>query len=162
MSFCSKRGFIRNLALLGLLSPACGPLRLQTYLIPATMEPRWITIEYNNPNCPPLEKSIFGTNFVIPKSGFLCTSSPMYKGWHRTKYYLIDENNNRTLLQPDERILRQESFYVNDPSSDPSLPVCKVTADEFFYGPKEKLTYENPIMYDEDFLNHYHPECRNR
>ncbi len=150
--------FITVLSLVGWLSMACGPLRVHTYLIPVKIEPRWITIEYDNPRCPPLKESAFGREFVIPESGFLCTSSPMYTGWHREKYYSVDENNNRTALQTDERIFRRESFNINQPSSDAGMIVCKVTGEEFFYGPKEKLTSENPMMKDEAFLKQ-HPEC---
>jgi hypothetical protein len=141
---------------------ACGLVRVHTYLIPAKMAPRWITIEYDNPRCAPLWETAFGREFVIPESGFLCTSSVMYKGWHREQYYLIDENNNQTALRVDERIFRRESFHINEPSSQPGMAVCNLTGEEFFYGPKEKLAYENPIRQDESFLTQYHPECRRR
>jgi hypothetical protein len=150
------------MAVIGWLSIACGPLRVHTYLIPAKIEPHWITIEYDNPKCAPLKEGTFGREFVIPESGFLCTSSSMYTGWHREKYYSVDVNNNRVALQADERIFRREGFNINKPSLDAGMIVCKVTGEEFFYGPKEKLTNENPIMQDEDFLTQYHPECRNR
>ncbi len=84
----------------------------------------------------------------------------MYRGWHREQYYSVDKNNNRAALRIDERILRREAFNINEPSSGPGRAVCKVTGEEFFYGPKEKLTYENPIRQDESFLTQYHPECR--
>lgn len=138
---------------------ACGPIRVHTYLIPAKMEPRWITIEYGNPKCAPLSESAFGREFVIPESGFLCTSSPMYTDWHREQYYLVDENNNRTALQIDEQILRRESFNIIESPSDAGTTVCKVSGEEFFYGSKEKLTYENPIRQS---LSQFHPECRPR
>ncbi|MCU1264556.1 MAG: hypothetical protein JWM21_874 [Acidobacteria bacterium] len=86
----------------------------------------------------------------------------MDTGWYCDKYYLVDENNNRIALQTDERIFRRGSFKINQPSSDAGMIVCKVTGEEFFYGPKEKLTSENPIMQDETFLTRYHPECRHR
>jgi hypothetical protein len=82
----------------------------------------------------------------------------MYTGWHREQYYSVDENNNRTALQTDERILRRESLAEHKFSSDTGMIVCKVTGEEFFFGPKEKLTSENPIMKDEAFLK-LHPEC---
>jgi hypothetical protein len=144
------------------LLTGCGVLRVHTYLLPANIEPRWITIEYDNPRCAPLKQSAFGREFVIPKSGFLCTSSPMYAGWHRDKYYLLDENNNRTALQTGEQIFRRESFNVNQASSDAGMIVCKMTGEEFFYGTKQQLTFENPIMQNEEFLIRYHPECRHR
>jgi hypothetical protein len=83
-------------------------------------------------------------------------------GWRQEKFYLVDEKGNQTLLKIDEQIFRHESLNVNEPSLDAGMPVCKVKAGEFFYGPKEKLTYNNPIMEDEAFLSKYHPECRNR
>jgi hypothetical protein len=62
-------------------------------------------------------------------------------------------------LQIGERISRRETFNINQPSSDVGMSVCKVSGEESFYGPKEKLIPENPIMKDEAFLN-LHPECR--
>ena len=149
------------LALLGLLSTGCGLLRVYTYLIPAKMESRWITIEYDNPKCAPLKESVFGREFVIPDSGYLCTSNPKYMGWHRDEYYLVDEHNNRTALQTEERIFRREALPERKSSSGASTSSCKVTGEEFFYGPKEKVTAENPIMGDEAFLR-LHPECVSR
>ena len=136
---------------------ACGPLRVHTYLIPAKIEPGWITIEYDNPKCAPLSENVLGREYVIPQSGFLCTSSPIYTGWYRERYYSVDENNNRILLEPNKIIHRQQSFYVNKGSLTTGTS-CKVSGTEFFYGPKEKLTWENPIMNDENFLK-VHPEC---
>jgi hypothetical protein len=122
------------------------------------MESRWITIEYDNPKCAPLKESVFGRKFVIPDSGFLCTSTRKYMGWHRDEYYLVDENNNRTALQTDERIFRREALAERRFSSDAGTSSCKVTGEQFFYGPKEKVTTENPIIGDEAFLR-LHPEC---
>lgn len=150
---------ITGLLLIAWLVPACGPLRVQSYLISTKMKPGWVTIEYENPKCSPLKESLFGQEFVIPESGFLCTSSSMYMGWQRRKYYLIDESNHRTALEPGEMIFREEGRQVNERSLDAGMPVCKVTAEEFFYGPKDKLTYENPIQQDENFLK-LHPGCR--
>lgn len=154
------RLFTVSLALASLLAPqAHGPFQVHTYLMPAKIEPRWITIEYDNPNCPPLKENALGRELVIPESGFLCTSSPKYLGWYRAEYYLVDEHKRRTALKADERIHRRESFNVRVISSTSDKPLCNVAGDEFFYGPKEKLTSENPIMKDEDFLK-LHPECR--
>lgn len=150
--------FITVLLLIGCLSVACGPLRIHTCLIPAKIEPRWITIEYDNPKCTPLQENVFGREFVIPESGFLCTSSPIYRGWHREEYYSVDENNNLTALQDDDRILKRQSFIIIQSSSNAGMNNCKVAGEEFFFGPKEKLTSENPIRKNEAFLK-LHPEC---
>jgi len=82
----------------------------------------------------------------------------MYMGWHRDKYYSVDENNNRTALQIDERIFRRETLAERKFSTNAGTSSCKVTGEEFFYGPKEKVTSENPIMGDDAFLR-LHPEC---
>ena len=149
---------ITHLSIIGWLLMACGPLRVHTYLIPAKIEPSWITIEHDNPKCTPLKEDVFGRELVIPESGFLCTSTPIYMGWHREKYYSVDANNKRTALQLDERIFRRGALAEHHFSSGTGTIVCKVSGLEFFYGPKEKLTADNPIMKDEAFLK-LHPEC---
>ena len=144
------------LALLGLLSMDCGLVHVNVYLVPAEIDSRWITIEYDNPKCAPLRESSVGRELVIPESGFLCTSSSVYEGWHRQEYYSF-EGNNRTSLQPDKLVHRHRSFVINQGSLSGG-PSCKVAGVEFFYGPKEKLTADNPIKANEDFLK-LHPEC---
>jgi hypothetical protein len=141
---------------------ACDSFRVETYLIPTKMKPQWITIEYKNPKCHPLKKSSFSQEFIIPESGFICTSDSQYEGWSYRRYFLVNEKGERTPLKIGEHIWREGTMYVNEPSLDEGQPQCNVTADEFFYGSKEDLTYENPIMGDEIFLKEYHPECRNR
>jgi hypothetical protein len=139
---------------------ACGPLSLHTYLIPADTEPGWVTIEYSNPNCPPLEDGVLGRQFLIPKTRYLCTSTPMYEGRHRIKFFLV-ENHNQTPIREDEQIFRHGTSVWHEPSLDKELPDCDVEVEEFFYGPKEKLMLipNNPIKQDEEFLK-LHPGCR--
>lgn len=149
-----------SLALLGLLIPqAHRPFGVETYLIPAKMEPRWITIEYENPNCPALNRNALGREVVIPESGYLCTSSSRDADWHRVRYFLVGEGNRRIPLRANERIHRRGSFNLRDSSSEPSKIPCDVSGEEFFYGPQKELTYENPIVKDESFLK-LHPGCR--
>lgn len=149
-----------SLALTSLLmAQAQKRIQIETYLIPVKMQSRWITIEYDNPNCPPLNENDSGREVAIPRSGFLCTSSPRYMGWHRTEYYLVDESKRRIALRTPEFIHRREGFNLRYLSSVPGDPGCDVSGEEFFYGPKERLTYENPIVKDEGFLK-LHPSCR--
>lgn len=151
-----------SLAFLGLLIPQAQiPFGVETYLIPAKMEPRWITIEYENPNCPPLNKNAFGREVVIPESGFLCTSSSRHADWHRVRYLLVGPGNRRNPLGANERIHRRGSFNLRDSSSEPGKILCDVSGEEFFYGPINKLTNENPIRENKRFLR-LHPECRLR
>ena len=139
-------------------SMVAGALRVHTYLIPANMKPGWITIEYNNPHCAQLPETLFGREFVIPDSGYLCTSSSEYKGSYRPEYYLLDERKERTAISL-EQILRSASFSIVAGSLDSALPVCNISGEQFFYGPAEKLNHQNPIQQNESFLRN-HPECR--
>jgi len=154
------RFFTASVAFLCLLGPQVQRrLRVETYLIPAKMEPRWITIEYGNPNCPALNENALGREVVIPESGFLCTSSSRYEGWHRVRYYLVGGSKGRISLRANERIHRRGSFNLRDSSSGADKIICDVSGEEFFYGLQKELTYENPISKDESFLK-LHPGCR--
>ena len=125
---------------------------VHSYLIPAKMKPGWVTIEYENPKCESLKEFSGGREFVIPESGYLCTSSSMYMGWAQRRYFVVEEGGRRTPLKVKKHIWREASFRINE--SD-----CKVVAEEYFYG--KKVTHENAILFDEKFLEE-HPGCRNR
>ena len=124
------------------------PVSLQTYLLPTTLKHGWVAIEYDNPNCSSLKRSSLGQEYVIPESGYLCTSSPMEKGLTYQRYYLVDDKNKRTRLYLDKQIFVRESIFVKRGS-------CKVTAETFWYGPKDKINNEKT-----DFIEKFHPECR--
>jgi hypothetical protein len=144
-----------------ILLQACGLFCTQTYLIPANMKPRWITIEYKNPKCQPLKDSVLGQEIMIPESGFLCTSSPQYSGWHKREYFLVNEKGERTPLKVGEHIWGESSFR----SAGGALPDgrfrCNLEGGEFFFGSEVEVSEENPIMKDEAFLE-YHPECQEK
>ena len=55
--------------------------RKTTFLISSEMKSQWISIEFDNPNCQPLENyNEKNVELLIPKNGFVCTSSPSYYG----------------------------------------------------------------------------------
>jgi hypothetical protein len=143
------------------LFQSCGFFRVETYLIPADMKPRWINIEYDNPKCPPLNGSKLSQEFVIPESGFICTSSPAYNGWFQRKFFLVDAKGKRTQLKEEGNIWQEGVISKDEPSLDEGQPRCKVSLTQFFYGTKDDPMGNNPIFQDEDFLRDYHPECRN-
>lgn len=124
------------------------PIRVQNYLIPSKLQPSWVTIEYENPMCPLLQKGWLGTDFIIPESGYLCTSSSVKAGFTYERYYLVGDQGKRVRLSINEQIFRRESVFVNQNS-------CKINADSFWYGPKDKITNEA-----DSFIERYHPECR--
>ena len=142
------------------LFQSCG-IRQETYLIPAEMKPRWISIEYDNPKCPPLTGSELSQEFIIPESGYLCTSSPRYHGLFQRRYFLVDTDGRRTPLRTGEQIRQESVLSKDEPSLDERQPRCKVSLDQFFYGTKDDLKEESSIFRDEFFLSVYHPECRN-
>ncbi len=55
----------------------------------------WVTIRYNIKGAPPIPFTRAGVGgmykIMVPKSGIVETSSPLYEEWHRTKYYRYDE-----------------------------------------------------------------------
>ncbi len=133
--------------------------RTQSYLLPASLKPRWITIEYENPNCPPLVDGVFSQEIVIPQSGFLCTSSSMYSGWHKRNYFSVNEQGERTLLKTQEQIWGESSFSRAKELLPDGKERCSFKGEQFFYGSKGEVTENNPIMEDEAFLQ-YHSDCK--
>jgi hypothetical protein len=142
------------------LFQSCG-IRQETYLIPADMKPRWINIEYDNPKCPTLNGTELSQEFVIPESGYICTSSPSYKSFYQRRFFLVDAQGKRTPLKAEGNIWQEGGLSKDEPSLDEGQPRCKVSLNQFFYGTKDDLKSNNPIFQDEDFLHNYHPECRN-
>ena len=141
-----------------LLSQSCG-IRQETYLIPADMKPRWISIEYGNPKCPPLSGSDLSKEIAIPESGFLCTSNPRHNGPFQRRYFLVDTYGARTPLRIGEQIRRESVLSKDEPSLEEGQPRCKVFLDQFFYGTRDDLKEGSSIFRDELFLK-YRPECR--
>lgn len=138
--------------------------RKETFLISSEMKPQWVSIEYDNPKCEPLkdynEKNL---TINIPLSGFLCTSSPSYKGAYQRSYFLVDKKGNREILTDRENIRREGVLSKSEPSLDEGQPNCNVKLHQFYYGSEDEIRKEgaNPIFQDENFLVNYHPECRN-
>ena len=125
------------------------PVRLQTYLLPITLKPVWVIIEYDNPRCAPLREGRLWQEHVIPESGYLCTSSRSEKGFTYQKYYLVAENGKRARLAIDKQIFQRRGIQLN-----PLNKACNVTAEEFWYGPKEQINNDDAAL-----LEKFHPEC---
>lgn len=141
------------MAVLGLgfmLLYAVKPLRVQTYLLPSTLKPSWVIIEYDNQKCPALKEGRLWQEHTIPESGYLCTSSHSEEGLTYQRYYLVDEKGGRTRLAINDQIFQRRTIYLN-----PLNGTCKVTAEEFWYGPKDQITTEDTAL-----LENHHPECR--
>lgn len=135
-------------------------IRQETFLIPSNMKPLWVNVEYDNPKCPALDGTELKQEFVVPESGYICTSSSSYKGAYQRRFFLVDAEGNRTLLESKGNIWQQGVLSKDEPSLDKGQPRCKVSLNQFFYGKKDDLKSDNPIFQDETFLSEYHPECR--
>lgn len=137
---------------------------VETYLLSTKMPHGWVVIEYENPRCKPLRDRLFERRFVIPESGYLCTSSSIYMGWHKARYYLVEEDGSWKPLVEKEWISQQNSFEMKKYSFQPSnqgnvtnLPTkCEVKGSSFWYGPPDQITIdETPLI-----IARHHPECR--
>jgi len=125
------------------------PVRVQTYLLPSTLKPGWVAIEYDNPRCPPLREGRLWQEHMIPESGYLCTSSHRETRWVYRKYYLVQANGERTPLTVGKQIFKEITIYLN-----PLNPNCKVIAESFWYGPQEQIDNQQDVL-----LKKLHPEC---
>lgn len=125
------------------------PIHLQTYLLSSKIETKWIAIEYDNPKCSPLAKSVLGREIEVPESGYVCTSSPMEMGWTYSKFYLVD-NDKRIAITEEKQIFAQSALFINQGA-------CSVTAEIFLYESKNISKASNQRT---SFIEVYHPECQ--
>ncbi|HEV7747808.1 MAG TPA: hypothetical protein VGO56_22600 [Pyrinomonadaceae bacterium] len=142
------------IALLGVLLLGYGlkPVRLQTYLLPSTLKHGWVIIEYENPKCPRLREGRLWQEHVIPESRYLCTSSHSEENLTYQRYYLVDAQGRRNRLGIDKQIFQRRSLQLS-----PSNNACRITVEEFWYGPKDLIDNEDAAIVEK-----YHPECVTR
>jgi hypothetical protein len=124
-------------------------------------QPGWITIEYGNPSCPPLERSTFGRRIVIPSTAYVCTSSPADEGWVHTTFIAIEADGRS--LDVREKVHKRHSLSVSI-SSHPSKHQspgetreekrCTPSAEVFWYGSRSQITADSWAHYEQR-----HPEC---
>ncbi len=144
-------GAILTLFTVGFVLYVVKPVRVQTYLLPSKLKPGWVIIEYDNPKCAPLEEGRLWQMHVIPESGYLCTSSHSEAGLTYQRYYLVNETGKRIQLAMGKQIFQRRSLYLN-----PANGACKVSAEEFWYGPEDQINNEDAVL-----LERFHPECHN-
>jgi hypothetical protein len=61
----------------------------------------WVIVQYENANCPPLNKDGIYLATPISASGRGCTSSPMPQGWRYNRYEYVNTDGTRTKLRAD-------------------------------------------------------------
>lgn len=120
----------------------------ETYLIPSTMKEGWVTIEYNNANCPPLPRGSRRV-FAISDSGYFCTSTERKPIAFYDWYYLVDENGTRKRLYYKQQVFHRQSIFL-----DAGNPNCKAVAEVFWYGKEEAMDNQATVA-----LRKRHPEC---
>ena len=57
----------------------------------------WVTVQYENPNCPALPTREGKRIISIPSSGALCTSTPSPSGTRWVRMYYVDNGSNLEL-----------------------------------------------------------------
>jgi hypothetical protein len=67
------------------------------YEIPSTFS-REVEIEFDRPDCPPVELRWNRRLFRVPVTGRLCISSPLQTGWSHDEFWLVDRNGNRQAI----------------------------------------------------------------
>jgi hypothetical protein len=69
----------------------------EVYEIPSTFRGE-VEIEFERPECPPLEIRETKRIFKVPTSGMVCTSSSMQTGWSRDEFWLVDDRGGRQAI----------------------------------------------------------------
>jgi hypothetical protein len=121
-------------------------VRAETYVIAEGTSYGWVVVDSSRPGCSPLDGG-FVRRIAIPKSRYVCTSSPVFTGTAHSRYYLGSRR-----LNADQVIFRHGRMQ----SSREAGAGCDVDAVVFFYGPRDRLRFTNP---DETLVLH-RPECR--
>jgi hypothetical protein len=107
-----------------------------------------MVVEFENPKCPATESSWRGRDFVIPESGYLCTSSPLDHGYVYDRYYRVSGDGRREKLEIGKEIQARSGLNL-------TLKGCRVTATVFRYDAAEGTTWNSGA-----FIREHHPECR--
>jgi hypothetical protein len=140
---------------------SCGMTTSRNFLISASTKPKWINIEYGNPKCPTVEETACNQEFVVPESGFLCTSTPDNEGWWYTdNFFLVNNVGERTPIEKRKDIWLDGTLSVHQPALETGTGLCKVSLFQFFYGKQSEVRSMNTIFQNEDFLVNYHPQCK--
>ena len=137
-----------------LLLAGCS-FRVQTFVLAPGTQHGWVTIEEGNSTCPSLPEATVFHTINIPESRVLCTSSPTYLGRVYERYALLDSDGSSSALKIGDLIHQRASFTVGEPGRP-----CNFSGMEFFYGPRDSITGNNPTLNDAAYLARYHPDCR--
>lgn len=124
------------------------PLKFETYYIPVDVERGWIIVDFNNPSCEPLEENRFRRIYKIPRTGYLCTSTPPTKDWVRQSFYSADAMGKLKEIKEGQDFFHFKRLFGTFGS-------CTVVADAFWYKPGDKLQTD-----EFQFVEKYRPECR--
>lgn len=107
------------------------PIVAENVIMSNKMPYRWVVIEFERPDCPPLPESWLGYRYEIPESGYLCTSSEPWGGqWVYLRFYLAD--SNRQIRIDARKLIHKESANW--------LHSCGAMMKVFWYGPEEDIT----------------------
>jgi len=122
--------------------------RTESYVLAKGVGSQWVVVEFGNRECKPMESRWLGRDFLIPASGYLCTSSPVELGLVFERYYKLTDDGRRERLEESKNIHGRSALNL-------TLEGCQVTAVVFRYGSEETRPWDSGA-----FISQYHPECR--
>jgi len=71
----------------------------ETYILPDDYE-GWVIVEYENQNCPKLQKHEKYLIYNINAQGFFCTKSSPQKGWATNQYFYSSQQQTNLMQNP--------------------------------------------------------------
>ena len=121
-------------------------------VLPVESRPgRWITIEFANPSCPPIDRGM-SRKFVVSASGYACTSSQMDRGWVHLVYSAYDSGGRR--IDVADKIHQRHTFETLTSATKDGIRGCRPEAWMFWYGDPDRMAGDSAGAYRQR-----HPEC---
>jgi hypothetical protein len=125
------------------------PVRVQTYVLPAHLNPGWVVVDFNNQTCPPLKEGWLWRRFIVPDNRYFCTSSEPEMGWVYERFLSADSEGHLSAVSK-ESLIRVRATTMIDGKT------CKVVATTFWFGPAGSVA-----GHVTDIIKQHHPECEN-
>jgi hypothetical protein len=99
----------------------------------------WIMIQYGDPACAALDTRDKALVIPIPRSGCLCTSTPVPEGWRSTRYEYIGKDGSRKKI-PSGAFWEGDSMILAGSVG----PYGKYLRERFFLGTRDELKNSGP------------------
>jgi hypothetical protein len=149
-AFGRKAGALLLAGLLWGCDLLCAPT--EEIVLPAEgTPPRWITIEFGNPDCAPIGGG--SRRIVVPPSGYACTSSPMNRGWVHLTFVALGNTGRRVDVGKNVH-QKHTAEVVAASTTDGGVRSCAPNAFFFWYGDPDAMSGDSALAYRQR-----HSEC---